>query len=189
MDAHVQFLLHHLWPSPAAIKARLPHTSAPGFTAGQHDDASVFASCYSLQSCSPLDQVTPLKWHQRLLPPGFPHFRSPQSEVGYNYTANWTLAVVGLCGRTFTHWQSAFMGCTDCLLSSSVFRLRHGFTPSVINRASGFLRREAFICLERTSIRAGPFLPDGSAGERVLTELWIFRQFASGACFYRKSVE
>jgi hypothetical protein len=25
-------------------------------------------------------------------------------------------------------------------------------------------------------------------GERFLTELWIFRQFASGACFYRKSI-
>ena len=59
MDAHVQSLLHHLWPSPAAIRARLPRFSAPGFTAGQHNDASVFASCYSLQSCSPLDQVTP----------------------------------------------------------------------------------------------------------------------------------
>jgi len=34
MDAHVQFLLHHQWPSPAAIWARLPHTSAPGFAAG-----------------------------------------------------------------------------------------------------------------------------------------------------------
>jgi len=60
MDAQVQFLLHHLWPSPAAIRARLPHTPAPGFTAGQNLDASVFASCYSLQSCSPLDQVTPV---------------------------------------------------------------------------------------------------------------------------------
>jgi len=28
-------------------------------------------------------------------------------------------------------------------------------TPSVVNRASGFLIREAVICLERTSIRAG----------------------------------
>jgi len=46
------------------------------------------------------------------------------------------------------------------MLSSSVFRLRHGFTPSIINRAGGFLRREAFICLERTSIRAGLFLLD-----------------------------
>jgi hypothetical protein len=35
MDAHVQFLLHHLWPSPAAIRARLPRFSAPGFMAGQ----------------------------------------------------------------------------------------------------------------------------------------------------------
>jgi hypothetical protein len=24
--------------------------------------------------------------------------------------------------------------------------------------------------------------------ERILTELWIFRQSASGACFYRKSI-
>jgi hypothetical protein len=33
-------------------------------------------------------------------------------------------------------------------------------TPSVVNRASGFLKREAVICLERTSIRAGFSLPD-----------------------------
>jgi transposase len=33
-------------------------------------------------------------------------------------------------------------------------------TPSVFNRASGFLKREACICLERTSIRAGFSLPD-----------------------------
>jgi len=33
-------------------------------------------------------------------------------------------------------------------------------TPSVVNRASGFLKREASICLERTSIRAGFSLPD-----------------------------
>jgi len=33
-------------------------------------------------------------------------------------------------------------------------------TPSVVNRASGFLKREACICLERTSIRAGFLLPD-----------------------------
>ena len=152
MDAHVQFLLHHLWPSPAAIKARLPHTSAPGFTAGQHDDASVFASCYSLQSCSPLDQVTPLKWRQRLLPPSFPHFRSPQSEVGYNYTANWTLAVVGLSPTGRVLLWAAQAAC--CQAPFSLYTL---VTPSVVNRASGFLKREACICLERTSIRAGLF--------------------------------
>jgi len=33
-------------------------------------------------------------------------------------------------------------------------------TPSVVNRARGFLKREAYICLERPSIRAGLFLPD-----------------------------
>ena len=112
MDAYVQFLLHHLWPSPAAIRARLPHLSAPGFTAGQHNDASVFASCYSLQSCSPLDQVTPISWRQRLLHPSFPHFRSPQSEVGYHYTANWTLAVMGLSptGRVLL-WAAQATSC------------------------------------------------------------------------------
>jgi hypothetical protein len=41
-----------------------------------------------------------------------------------------------------------------------LFALYTLVTPSVVNRASGFLRREAFICLERTSIRAALFSPD-----------------------------
>ena len=41
-----------------------------------------------------------------------------------------------------------------------LFSLYTLVTPSVVNRASGFLKREASICLERTSIRAGFSLPD-----------------------------
>ncbi len=37
------------------------------------------------------------------------------------------------------------------------FPLYMSGTPSVVNRASGFLKREASVCLERTSIRAGFF--------------------------------
>ena len=59
-------------------------------------------------------------------------------------------------------------------------------TPSVVNRASGFLKHEACFCLERTSIRAGFSLPDtrccirprtiweepgNPKGERILTKL------------------
>jgi len=40
------------------------------------------------------------------------------------------------------------------------FSLKTSVTPSIVNRASGFLKREACICLERTSIRAGFFLPE-----------------------------
>jgi len=40
------------------------------------------------------------------------------------------------------------------------FSLMTWVTPSVVNRASGFLIREASICLEQTSIRAALFLPD-----------------------------
>jgi hypothetical protein len=48
------------------------------------------------------------------------------------------------------------------------------------------LRRETCIHLERPSIRADFFLARLPA--IVLTVLWIFRQPASGACFYRKSI-
>ena len=37
------------------------------------------------------------------------------------------------------------------------FRFYMSITPSAVNRAGGFLKREAFVCLERTSIRAGFF--------------------------------
>jgi hypothetical protein len=72
-----------------------------------------------------------------------------------------------------------------------LFTLYTLVTLSVLNRASGFLRHEAFVCLERPSIRAGffsqnPYLELGRGA--ILTELWIFRQSASGACFYRKSL-
>ena len=40
-----------------------------------------------------------------------------------------------------------------------LFSLYTLVTPSVLNRASGFLSREAVICLERSSHRAGFFLP------------------------------
>ena len=41
-----------------------------------------------------------------------------------------------------------------------LFSLTTWGVPSVVNRASGFLKREASVCLERTSIRAGFSLPD-----------------------------
>jgi hypothetical protein len=41
-----------------------------------------------------------------------------------------------------------------------LFSLTTWVTPSVLNRASGFLKCEASVCLERTSIRAGLFSPD-----------------------------
>ena len=69
------------------------------------------------------------------------------------------------------------------------FSLKTSFTPSVVNRASGFLKREACICLERTSIRASLFLPDTrccirptaileapgtNASKKVPTQAWGF---------------
>jgi hypothetical protein len=65
-------------------------------------------------------------------------------------------------------------------------------TPSVVNRASAFLKSEACICLERTSIRAGFSLPDTrfcirpqaireAPEERILTELDSF----PSPCSYR----
>jgi hypothetical protein len=81
MDARVQSLLHHQWPSPAAIRARLPQTSAPGFPAG-HMSTHQYSLHAVLTSEAFTSELSPL--------------RSPQSEVGYNYTANRTLAVVGL---------------------------------------------------------------------------------------------
>ena len=46
------------------------------------------------------------------------------------------------------------------LVVKLVFSLYTLVTPLVFTRASGFLSREAVICLERTSIRAGFFSPD-----------------------------
>ena len=46
------------------------------------------------------------------------------------------------------------------LVVKLLFSLYTLVTPLVFTRASGFLSREAFICLERTSIRAGFFSPD-----------------------------
>ncbi|NIM57654.1 MAG: hypothetical protein GTO16_01760 [Candidatus Aminicenantes bacterium] len=41
--------------------------------------------------------------------------------------------------------------------SQTPFSLKTCGNASVVNRASGFLKREASVCLERTSIRAGLF--------------------------------
>ena len=46
------------------------------------------------------------------------------------------------------------------LVVKLLFALYTLVTSSVVNLASGFLRREALICLERSSIRAGLFLRD-----------------------------
>jgi hypothetical protein len=46
------------------------------------------------------------------------------------------------------------------LVVKLLFALYTLVTPSVVNRASGFRKREASVCLERTSIRAGFFLPN-----------------------------
>jgi hypothetical protein len=43
------------------------------------------------------------------------------------------------------------------------FELETWVTPSVVNRASGFLTCEASVCLERTSIRADLFCPTPNA--------------------------
>jgi len=46
------------------------------------------------------------------------------------------------------------------LVVKLLFALYMLATPSVLSRASGLLLREAVICLERTSVRAGLLLPD-----------------------------
>jgi len=79
------------------------------------------------------------------------------------------------------------------------FPLCMSVTPSVVNRASGFLKREASVCLERTSILPASFPQTPNAlfaqrrfGKRREAEgganpSMIFRQSASVTCFYRKS--
>ena len=45
----------------------------------------------------------------------------------------------------------------EAAVCQAPFRFYISVTPSVLSRASGFLKREAVICLERTPIRAGFF--------------------------------
>jgi hypothetical protein len=61
-------------------------------------------------------------------------------------------------GIAGAHWEVELHGfeffyeATCCQAPFSLYTL---VTPSVVNRASGFLKRETSVCLERTSIRAG----------------------------------
>ena len=66
------------------------------------------------------------------------------------------------------------------LVVKLLFSLYTLVTPSVVNRASGFLKREAVICLERTSIRAGFFCQTPNA-VFALRGFWKRREPEGGA--------
>ena len=128
MDAHVQFLLHHQWPSPAAIWARLPHTSAPGFAAGHmstHQYSLHATACRVARLSTRSRQYYGVRgFYFRAFPTsGHPEVRSDITTQPTGLLLWWDLTSAEL-SRSLTHWQSAFMGCTGRLLSSSFFRFR-----------------------------------------------------------------
>jgi len=84
---------------------------------------------------------------------------------------------------------------TNTSMRPLVVKLLFDFTCWLLLQSSiepaASLKREASVCLERTSIRTGFFRQrpiSNLRGERFLTVLLIFWQSASGACFYHKSL-
>jgi hypothetical protein len=80
----------------------------------------------------------------------------------------WNGGIISTRRRLLTdytcNWDWAYLRINDSSMRPPVvklpFPLKTSVTPSVLNRASGFLKREASVCLERTSIRVDFFSAD-----------------------------
>ncbi len=159
MDAHVQFLLHHQWPSPAAIRARLPHISAPGFTAGQittHQYSLHATACRVARLSTRSRQYDDVRgFYIRAFPTsGHPKVKSDITTQPTGLLLWWDFHPLVECFYGLPRPPSVK------LLFS--FRTGNQINPSIAKQASGFLSliREAFVCLHRTSIRADFFFSD-----------------------------